>query len=86
VTGNPTACNACVNRTCVSVCPMNIRIPDYVQRGERVLSTECILCQECINTCPDEALKLSFGLDIAQGNLLDVKYVPPQGTGEADKT
>ena len=43
---------------------MDIRIADYLQRGERVLSTECILCQACISVCPQQALELSFGLDL----------------------
>ncbi len=73
VKGSPAACNQCENRVCVTVCPMNIRIPDYVAQGQRVLSTECILCQECINTCPDDALKLSFALDAGGRELLDVK-------------
>lgn len=73
VKGDPTACNRCENRVCVSVCPMNVRIPDYVAQGQRVLSTECILCQECINTCPDNALRLSFGLDAGREELLDVR-------------
>jgi ferredoxin-type protein NapH len=51
---------------------MNIRILDYVNQGERVLSTECILCQECINTCPENALKLSLGFDVGSKELLDV--------------
>jgi Fe-S-cluster-containing hydrogenase component 2 len=29
----------------------------------RVLSSECILCQACINVCPDGSLALSFGVD-----------------------
>jgi polyferredoxin len=81
VTGDPAACNCCEQRTCVTVCPMNVRIPDYVAQGKRVLSTECILCQECINTCPDEALKLSFGLDVGGEELLDVRAPAPAASG-----
>jgi polyferredoxin len=61
VKGDPEKCNE--RQECVKVCPMDIRITDYIKRGERVLSTECILCQACINVCPDDALRLSFGLD-----------------------
>ena len=53
----------CERRVCVKVCPMDIRIDEYIKRGERVLSTECILCQACIHVCPEQALALSFGLD-----------------------
>ena len=50
---------------------MDIRIPDYVKMGFRVLSTECILCQTCVNTCPAGALKVSFGLDIGGKELVN---------------
>jgi ferredoxin-type protein NapH len=62
VKGDSQAC--CERRVCEKVCPMDIRIADYLQRGERVLSTECILCQACISVCPEQALELSFGLDL----------------------
>jgi len=43
---------------------MDIRVADYTQNGRRVLSTECSLCQTCISVCAQNALKLSFGLDV----------------------
>lgn len=52
------------DHACVRVCPMGIQITDYIQRGERVLSTECVLCQECIYVCDHQALSLSFGFDL----------------------
>ena len=52
------------------MCPMDIRIPDYIKNGERVLSTECSLCQTCITVCSKDALKLSFGLDLGGKDLL----------------
>ena len=45
-------------------------IPDYTQNGQRVLSTECSLCQTCISTCSKDALKLSFGFDLGGADLL----------------
>jgi polyferredoxin len=60
----------CARRVCEKVCPMDIRITEYLQRGERVLSTECILCQACISVCPEQALELSFGLDVGGKELL----------------
>jgi ferredoxin-type protein NapH len=62
---NCTDCGAC-ERTC----PMDIRIPEYVRKGQRVLSTECILCQTCITVCPKDTLKLSFGFDLGGQDLL----------------
>jgi ferredoxin-type protein NapH len=55
-------CNDC--GACIKMCPMDIRIPDYILRKERVLSTECSLCQTCITVCAQDALKLSFGFDL----------------------
>jgi polyferredoxin len=62
-------CNACL--ACVKVCPMDIRIPDYVQADKRVLSTECILCQTCVNVCPSSALAVSWGLDAGRRERLE---------------
>ena len=58
-------CDACEKR-----CPMDVRISDYVLNNQRVLSTECSLCQTCITVCPQEALKLSFGFDLGGTELL----------------
>lgn len=61
VQGDSARC--CSRRICEKVCPMDIRIADYLASGERVLSTECILCQACLDVCPDNVLTLSFGRD-----------------------
>ena len=55
-------CDSCM--ACVKVCPMDIRIPDYIKAGSRVLSTECILCQTCASVCPTSALSATWGLDL----------------------
>jgi polyferredoxin len=60
--GDASKCNDC--GACVKMCPMDIRVPEYILNGERVLSTECSLCQTCITVCAPEALKLSFGFDL----------------------
>jgi ferredoxin-type protein NapH len=64
VVGDPTKCNECGAR--VKSCPMDIRISDYIQRGQRVLSTECIVCFECVNVCAKGALDTSFELDLGK--------------------
>jgi len=68
ISGDAEKCNEC--GACVKMCPMDIRISDYVKNGQRVLSTECILCQTCITTCAPDALKLSFGFDLGGKDLL----------------
>lgn len=62
VAGDAAKCDDC--GACVELCPMDIRVPDYILRGQRVLSTECSLCQTCISICPQDALKLSFRFDL----------------------
>jgi ferredoxin-type protein NapH len=66
--GEAEKCNDC--RACVKMCPMDIQVPDYIRDGQRVLSTECSLCQTCITVCAKEALKLSFGFDLGGEDLL----------------
>ncbi|MBZ0287158.1 MAG: 4Fe-4S binding protein, partial [Anaerolineae bacterium] len=72
--GVPEKCDGC--NVCVEMCPMNVRIPDYILNGERVLSSECTLCLRCINVCPTDALKLSFALDRGGKDLIDEE--PPR--------
>lgn len=66
--GDAAKCNDC--GACVKMCPMDIRIPEYIQAGQRVLSTECSLCQTCVTVCAKDALKLSFGSDVGGKDLL----------------
>ncbi len=61
ISGDGEKCNEC--SACVKLCLMDIRIPDYILKGERVHSSECILCLECINACPKGVLTVSFALD-----------------------
>ena len=62
---------------CAKVCPMDIRILEYIQNRQRVLSTECTLCLECINVCPKGALDATFGLDVGNRELLKVRADDP---------
>ena len=66
--GDAEKCNDC--GACTKMCPMDIRIPEYIKNGERVLSTECSLCQTCTTVCARDALKLSFGFDLGGKDLL----------------
>lgn len=60
--GDESACNDC--GACEKMCPMDVQITDYIHAGQRVLSTECTLCQTCVTVCAKSALKLSYGLDV----------------------
>ncbi|MGD0789618.1 MAG: 4Fe-4S dicluster domain-containing protein [Terracidiphilus sp.] len=65
------SCNQCM--ACVKVCPMDIRIPDYLAAGQRVLSIECILCQTCVSACPTQTLASSWGFDIGGRERLQMR-------------
>jgi ferredoxin-type protein NapH len=41
---------------CEKHCPMDIKLLDYKEAGQRILSTECILCHTCANVCPQSAI------------------------------
>ena len=74
IAGDIDKCNDC--GACDKICPMDIRITDYIKNGQRVLSTECILCEICINVCPKEALKSNWGFDCGTKELLNMKKQP----------
>jgi polyferredoxin len=67
-------CNYC--GACEKICPMDIRITDYIKNGQRILSTECILCFECENVCVPGALKASWGFDMGKQELLNMRKSP----------
>jgi len=71
IAGDAEICTDC--GACEKVCPMDIRIRDYIQNGKRVLSTECILCFECENVCTSGSLKSSWGFDCGRHELLNMK-------------
>ena len=67
IAGAGEACTDC--GVCTRVCPMDIRVADYIKSGRRVLSTECILCLECVDACPNGVLDVSFALDLGRRDL-----------------
>jgi polyferredoxin len=72
-------CNDC--KACEKVCPMDIQITDYVHAEQRVLSTECTLCQTCITACAKDALKLSPGFDVGGREALRLRpATQPKGS------
>lgn len=71
IAGDAEKCDGC--GACAKMCPMDIRIPEYTKNGQRVLSTECILCLECINVCAKDALDATFGWDVGNRELLKVR-------------
>lgn len=61
IEGNPEECNEC--KACNRACPMDIDIAQYVKNGMRVTSSECILCFNCVNSCPNDLLDASHKFD-----------------------
>lgn len=41
---------------CNRECPMDVDVMSYIKAGEKVLSTECILCRSCLKVCPVQAI------------------------------
>ena len=66
--GDSTACTEC--GACSKACPMSIDVMGYVKNGERVLSTECVLCLTCTTVCPAGALDGSFRVDVGGKEIL----------------
>ena len=61
---DPEACIDCGR--CEKECPMNIKLLQYKDAGQRILSTECIICHTCANVCPTSAVKLTSKWDIVR--------------------
>jgi NAD-dependent dihydropyrimidine dehydrogenase PreA subunit len=47
-------CTSCQN--CVSICPMQIKIPQYQSSGT-ITDSDCMKCRKCINSCKQDALQ-----------------------------
>jgi ferredoxin-type protein NapH len=82
VAGDAQSCLACQSKACTTLCPMDIRIPDYIVAGRRVLSTECILCQQCVAICPPNTLHLSVGAGLGGLEWLEERPVRHPAAGE----
>jgi polyferredoxin len=64
-------CTEC--KLCEKNCPMNVKLLSYMKKNQRVLSTECITCQQCVNICPEEAIKYTQKFDIGFHEYLTFK-------------
>jgi len=71
VDGDAEECLDC--GACSKACPMDIRIHEYIKNGQRVLSTECVLCLECINVCPKGILDTTFKFDVGNKELINYR-------------
>lgn len=55
ITPSGKTCTEC--GVCNQHCPMDIDVRSYIKAGNKVTSTECILCDECRFVCPAGAIK-----------------------------
>jgi ferredoxin-type protein NapH len=54
----PSACSGC-NR-CTKNCSMSLDVKNMVLRGD-INHPECIMCGDCVDSCPKKAIKFHFG-------------------------
>jgi len=47
-----TSCGSC-NRNC----PMDVDVVNYISKGKKISSSECILCRKCADICPQGAIR-----------------------------
>jgi ferredoxin-type protein NapH len=53
--------NKCINcMACTRNCAMSLNVHEMVQK-QAMENAECILCGNCVDTCPKSAIKYSFG-------------------------
>jgi len=53
----PDKCSDC--QRCTRSCPMSLDVHQMVQRAN-MEDSECILCGNCVDTCPKDAIHFSF--------------------------
>ena len=54
------ATEKCINcKKCTAACTMSLDVNEMVQRGNMEIS-ECILCGECIDVCPENVIRYGF--------------------------
>jgi ferredoxin-type protein NapH len=51
------ACKSCLK--CNSVCPMSLDVENMVTK-KKIENSECILCGECVDNCPQNAISYSY--------------------------
>ncbi|MBD3290946.1 4Fe-4S binding protein [candidate division KSB1 bacterium] len=64
-------CTECT--ICEKNCPMNINLLSYMRNGKRIVSTECIACQQCVNICPQGVIKYTKNFDVGLKEYLGFK-------------
>ena len=55
---DPGRCSNC--QRCIGACPMSLEVNHMVRQGV-MENSECILCGGCVEACPENAIRYSFG-------------------------
>jgi ferredoxin-type protein NapH len=50
-------CSGC--GICNKTCPMLVDVRNSVKSNQRIFDRSCILCEECVDACPEKCLKLA---------------------------
>lgn len=58
---------------CEKVCPMDVKLLEYKNNNQRILSTECIWCSTCTYECPKNAIVSTIGFDAGMKERLNYK-------------
>ena len=59
---NMDKCTDCL--LCEIHCLMDIKLLDYTRQNKWIVSSECILCDSCVNICPTDAIKTTKRFDV----------------------
>lgn len=60
---------------CEQSCPMDIKLLSYKNKGQRILSTECIMCSNCIDHCPTHAIDMTLKRDYGFNEFIQYKGI-----------
>jgi len=67
ISGEQNRCSECA--ACDRACPMGIPVSQYVLSDRAVIDTECVLCQNCVASCPEKCVTLSIRVGSTHGPL-----------------
>jgi ferredoxin-type protein NapH len=68
---DPETCVDCGR--CEQVCPMDVKLLEYKNNRQRILSTECIWCSTCTYECPKNAISSTLGFDMGLKDKLNYR-------------
>ncbi|HET6352266.1 MAG TPA: 4Fe-4S dicluster domain-containing protein, partial [Coriobacteriia bacterium] len=58
LTADSSACTSC--GSCSRNCPMQLPVQEMVA-AESMRTTECFMCETCVDVCPSKAIGVGFG-------------------------